>query len=274
MSHILITGASSGIGAAAAVELTRAGHAVLVTGRSETKLIHVRNRMIAAAPRDIVVPEPIPADLSSLRETSWLAERVLDRFPRLDVLVNNAAVQPRRRLLSRDAHELGLAVNHLAPFMLSQLLTERLKANCGRVITTSSSTHKKGKLDLNDIQMEKGWSWPLSYARSKLANILFTRELRIRTGLPATSFHPGSICTELNREAPTFRLLKPLERLVLASPEKGADTLVWLATQREGFQPSSYYYEHRRPATTSAAAQDTELAVRLWEITSSLVSAV
>ncbi|MEU5538474.1 SDR family NAD(P)-dependent oxidoreductase [Streptomyces sp. NPDC020362] len=268
---IVITGASSGIGAAAAVELSRQGHSVLATGQTPAKLARVHRRMREAAPVGVEVPEPVRADLSSLRTVRELAATLLERCPRIDVLVNNAGVQPSSRRLSADGHELGLAVNHLAPFLLTMLLEERLRESGGRVITTSSDTHVDGRLDLDDLEMERGWSGPASYATSKLANILFTTELRRRTGLPASSFHPGAVSTDLNRDSPWFRLVKPFERFYYGRPEEGAETLVWLATGDEGGAPTAAYYEKRQPAQESATARDEKLAARLWQASEAMV---
>lgn len=273
MGISVITGASSGIGAAAALELTRRGEQVLITGRSTEKLRAVHRELRAAAPSGTSVPEPIAADLSSLAEVRDLAKRILDRFPRIDVLVNNAAVQPSKRQESADGFELGLAVNHLAPFLLTSLLAECVLASRGRVVTTASSSHTKGSLDFADLQLTRGWSGVLCYGRSKLANILFTAELQRRTPLAASCFHPGAIRTDINRDSPFVRFVKPFERFVLGPPEKGADTLAWLATDTEGAAPSAVYYANRAPADTSPLARDRDLAVRLWDVSMELTKA-
>jgi NAD(P)-dependent dehydrogenase (short-subunit alcohol dehydrogenase family) len=271
MVFIVLTGASAGIGAAAAVELTRQGHQVLATGKSPAKLAAVHERMRTAAPPGLTVPPAIPADLADLGEVRLLTEIVLDRHPRLDVLVNNAGIQPNRHLVSPDGFELAFTVNHLAPFLLTTLLAERIRASGGRVVTTSSSNHAKGHLDFSDLQMERRWVASMAYDRSKLANILFTKELRRRTGIAASSFHPGTVTTDLNRDSSLARWLKPFERYVMAAPEKGADTLVWLATDPEGAAPSAPYYYKRKPHETSAEAQDERLAARLWDVSAELV---
>jgi NAD(P)-dependent dehydrogenase (short-subunit alcohol dehydrogenase family) len=271
MSHIVLTGASAGIGAAAAVELTRQGHTVLAVGRSPAKLAAIAARMRTAAQAGHEVPEPIAIDLAAQAGVRELADRVLDRVEVLDVLVNNAGVQPVRRELSPDGVELALAVNHLAPFLLTALLTQRLRDSGGRVVTTSSSTHLKAGLDLADLQLEHQWSTAGAYGRSKLANVLFTAELGRRTGLPATSFHPGTISTDLNRDAAYARWLKPLEGLVMSTPRRGADTLVWLATSAEGGAPTALYYRARRPAPTNPLATDQRLAAELWQRSAALV---
>ena len=266
MGSVVLTGASAGIGAAAAIELTKLGHEVLASGRSATKLAAVHRRMQAVAAPDLKVPEPVTVDLADLGQIRSFAELVLERFPRLDVLVNNAGIQPSRRSLSPNGVELTLAVNHLAPFALTGLLLDRLRSSEGRVVTTSSSNHAKAEFDFDDVQLERGWSTAKAYDRSKLANIWFTTELARRSGIPATSFHPGTITTDLNRDSPWVRWVKPFERFVMGPPEKGADTLVWLATSPEGGAPSAAYYYLRRPEPVSPAGQDLQSAARLWEL--------
>ncbi|MBE8520465.1 SDR family NAD(P)-dependent oxidoreductase [Amycolatopsis sp. H6(2020)] len=270
MGYHVITGASAGIGAAAALELTRRGHRVLALGRSPAKLADVHRRMLAAAPSGVEVPEPLCGDLASLAEVRRLAGEILDRCDRIDVLANNAGVQPSRRRESPDGFEFAFAVNHLAPFLLTHLVLERIADSGGRVVTTSSSTHWKADLDLADLPMTRRWRAGAAYSRSKLANILFTAELRRRTGIAASSFHPGDISTDLNRDSPFVRIVKPFERFVFTTPDKGAETLVWLATDPEGAAPSARYYADRKPAETAAAAQDDDLARRLWEISTEL----
>ncbi|WP_200260299.1 SDR family NAD(P)-dependent oxidoreductase [Streptomyces sp. HSG2] len=271
MAKIVLTGASSGIGAAAAVELTKRGQQVVAVGRSPEKLANVHRQMVLVAPSGLDVPEPIAADLTVMADVRHLAAVLLERCPRIDVLVNNAAAQPSRRVLTADGYELGLAVNHLAPYLMTRLLVDRLRDSAGRVVTTSSSTHVKGSFDFGDLQMERGWRSQLSYGRSKLANILFTSELHRRTQLPASSFHPGAISTDLNRNSPFVRLVKPFERFVLAPPEKGAETLVWLATDAEGAAPRGLYYADRGPVDPSPLARDGELAAQLWKVSADLV---
>ena len=267
---IVLTGASAGIGAAAAIELTRRGHEVLAVGRSTTKLGEVRWRMEAAAPLGVHVPEPVTADFASLAEVRTLAEVVLDRCPRIDVLANNAGLILPQREESADGHEMIFAVNHLAPFLLTNLLVSRLQASGGRVVTTSSDAHKGGSIHMDDLQLHSWGRWK-AYCQSKLANILFTTELGRRTGLPASSFHPGLVRTEFGRGsfvALASKLIRPLYR----TPEQGAETLVWLATDPEGAAPTAAYYVSCRPGRPTAAAQDAEVARRLWEASAVLVS--
>jgi NAD(P)-dependent dehydrogenase (short-subunit alcohol dehydrogenase family) len=269
---IVVTGASSGIGAAAAVELSRRGRAVVATGRSDAALAAVHRRMAAAAPEPAAVPEPIVADLGSVAAVRRLAHRVLASCPRIEALVANAAVQPSRRGCSADGFELALAVNHLAHFVLLNLLAERLVASGGRVVTTASSSHREGVIDFDDMAMERTWTWELAYARSKLANVLFTAEARRRTGLPASSFHPGLVDTAIDREVLAAGLAEPFDPSRMRSPERGADTLVWLATDAEGASPSAVYYVDRAPSPVSPAAGDAALASRLWDWSAAAVA--
>jgi len=273
VSVIVLTGASAGIGAAAAVELTRLGHEVVATGRSADKLDAVHHQMRAASPAGAAVPEPVVADLASLDEVRRLAATVLDRCPVINVLANNAGLTTSRRQVSADGFELTFAVNHLAPFLLTNLLSERLATSGGRVVTTSSAMHRVGRIHFDDVDLEHRWGGTRAYGQSKLANILFTSELRRRDHLPATCYHPGGVNTELNRESRVAVLSRPLGHF-MRTPEQGADTLVWLATSAEGGTPTALYYSKRKPAKTSAAAQDPASAARLWELSARMVGVV
>jgi NAD(P)-dependent dehydrogenase (short-subunit alcohol dehydrogenase family) len=269
---VLVTGASAGIGAAAAVMLASMGCDVLATGRSETKLADVHSRMVKAAPTGAVVRAPVAADFASLDEVRRLADVTRAAFPRLDVLVNNAGITAGERQVSADGHELVLAVNHPAPFLLTNLLAARLRESNGRVVTTSSFMHRIGRIDFDDLQLERRWSGTRAYSRSKLANIHFTTELTKRTGLAATSYNPGGVATDLNRDrSGVVRTGIGWMRRALRTAEDGADTMVWLATTPEGASPTAAYYANRKPGRLSAAARNEEDAARLWEISAELV---
>jgi NAD(P)-dependent dehydrogenase (short-subunit alcohol dehydrogenase family) len=269
---VVVTGASAGIGAAAAVMLTSMGADVLATGRTPSKLDAVHARMVRAAPDGLVVRDPVAADFAGLDEVRRLADLVCATFPRLDVLVNNAGITASQREESADGYELVLAVNHLAPFLLTDLLTARLRESGGRVVTTSSFMHRFGRIDLDDLQLARKWSGTRAYSRSKLANILFTTELRRRTGLAATAFNPGGVATDLHRDRDgAVRTGVQWMRRLLRTPEDGADTLVWLATTAEGAQPSAPYYSKRKPGRLAAGARDADVAARLWELSAEMV---
>jgi NAD(P)-dependent dehydrogenase (short-subunit alcohol dehydrogenase family) len=259
---VVVTGASSGIGEAAAVELAERGAVVVPVGRDERRLGRVA---------EAVGQEPLLADFASLDEVRRLAGELRARHRKIHVLVNNAGLVAGRRRLSADGHELTFAVNHLAPFLLTNLLLDRLRTSSdGRVVTTSSGAHHGGLIDLDDLQMERRrWSSGRAYSNSKLANVLFTRELARRTErdpIVANCFHPGVIRTRLTRGAkPMVRVGALMAAPILASPRAGASTLVWLATSEEAGEVTGGYFERSAPGRLSAQAQDDDLAAGLWE---------
>jgi retinol dehydrogenase 14 len=264
---VVVTGASSGIGAAAATALARRGAAVVCVGRDRRRL-----ERIAAE----IGGEALPADFASLDAVRDLAAELLRRHSRIDVLVNNAGLVSRRRQLSADGYELTFAVNHLAPFLLTNLLLERLRASApARVITTSSGAHGGGRIDFGDLQGERSWSMMRAYANSKLANILFTRGLAMRVDaaeVTANCLHPGVVRTRLGRGAGRLGgLVWSVGGAFFRSPSKGAETIVYLATSPEGGEVTGGYWEDSRPAGTTAAAADAELADRLWVSSERLV---
>jgi retinol dehydrogenase 12 len=257
---VLITGASSGIGAAAATELAKRGASVVLVGRNPRRTESVARRIGA---------EPVSADFSSLAEVRRLADLVLDRHDRIDVLVNNAGLVSGRRKITDDGLELTMAVNHFAPFLLTNLLLPRLEASApSRVVTTASDAHRGGLIDLTDLNGEHRWSAWSAYGSSKLANILFTRALARRLEgreTVANCLHPGVIRTGLARGAPLpIRAGWRLASVFFGSPKKGASTIVHLATAPEAGEISGAYWVDSRPATPSVQAQDDDLAERLW----------
>ena len=265
----MLTGASAGIGAAAAVELTRRGHPVTAVGRSASKLAAVHSRMLAVAPGDLEVPASETADFATLAGVRALAAALLERCPRIDVLANNAGLIVPRRQETADGFEMTFAVNHLAPFLLTNLLAGRVADSDGRVVTTSSDAHKGGRIHEDDLQLRRFGRWK-AYCQSKLANVLFTSELARRTGLPATCFHPGLVRTDFGRGS-FVKVLSNVIRPLYRTPEQGAETLVWLATDREGATPTATYYADCAPGKPTATATDPELARRLWETSAALV---
>ena len=264
---VVVTGASSGIGAAAAAELAELGATVVPVGRNRQRLERVAAR---------VGGEPLQADFASLAAVRELAGELLERHAHIDVLVNNAGLVTGRRELTEDGYEKTFAVNHLAPFLLTNLLLERLRASApARVVTTSSGAHGGGRLDFDDLQGERSWSMMRAYGTSKLANILFTRGLAMRVDaaeVTANCLHPGVVNTKLGRGAgPLAGLVWTLGRPFFGSPRRAASTIVYLASSEEGGEVTGGYYENSRPAGTSAAAADSELADRLWRESERLV---
>jgi NAD(P)-dependent dehydrogenase (short-subunit alcohol dehydrogenase family) len=271
---VVVTGASSGIGAAAAVELARRGATVVPVGRDRRRLAQVAERIGAAGAGRRA--KGLTADFSSLAQVRRLADELLERHPRIDVLVNNAGLVASRRSLTEDGYETTFAVNHLAPFLLTNLLLERLRDSApARVITTSSDAHQGGRIDLDDLQGERRWSTWSAYSRSKLANVLFTRALARRlegTEVTANCLHPGVVRTRLGRGTfPPIRVAWRVAGLFFKSPKSGASTIVHLATAPEGGELSGLYFVNSRKAAPSPRALDDALGERLWKASEELV---
>jgi NAD(P)-dependent dehydrogenase (short-subunit alcohol dehydrogenase family) len=258
---VVLTGATSGIGAAAAVELRRIGATVVPVGRDPDRLAVISEKVGVEGHR---------ADFASLADVRRLAADLLAAQPRIDVLANNVGLIAGRRTLTEDGHELTFAVNHLAPFLLTNLLLDRLRESApARVVTTSSDAHRGGLIDLDDLDGERSWSSMRAYSTSKLANVLFTRELARRTqgsGVVANCFHPGVIRTRLTRRArPLLAVGARLAAPFLGSPKTGAETLVHLAASLDAAEVSGGYFVNQRPGRPNAQAQDDSLAAALWE---------
>jgi NAD(P)-dependent dehydrogenase (short-subunit alcohol dehydrogenase family) len=270
---VVITGASSGIGAAAAEALGRRGATVVALGRSDERLAAVARRVRRAGG---VAAEPVPADFSSLDEVRRAAGELLERPDEIHVLVNNAGLVMGRREVTRDGFETTLAVNHLAPFLLTNLLLDRLRASApARIVTTSSDAHASGRIDFDDLNGERSWSTWSSYCNSKLANVLFTRELarKLRGDrITANCLHPGVIRTRLGRNtsgpmAIGWALVRPF----FASPKRGAATIVHLACDPDVEGASGGYFARSRRKRPAPAALDDAAARRLWEVSERMV---
>ena len=271
----LVTGANSGIGRVAALGLAERGAAVVLVCRSEERGAPVLDEIERQGQGGTATL--LTADLSSQRQVRAAAAAFRDCFDRLDVLINNAGVARRgTRLVSEDGLEATFAVNHLAPFLLTSLLLDRLKASApARVITVSSAAHRNYALDFDDLQGERRYSGFGAYARSKLANVLFTRELSRRlegTGVTANCLHPGVVATGIFRNQPRWVRAVFTSPLSL-TPEKGADTLLWLATAPDVAEVSGGYFVRRKPRRPSRAARDPAAARRLWEASEALTAA-
>jgi NAD(P)-dependent dehydrogenase (short-subunit alcohol dehydrogenase family) len=265
---IVLTGATRGIGRAAAIELARRGAEVVVVGRERERV-----DAVVAEARGAGGGAPVHARVADLALTAGvraLAEELRDRHERIDVLVNNAGALFASRKVTSEGFERTLALNHLAPFLLTNLLLDRLG---GRVVTTASDAHTGARLDLHDLQTEKSYAAMRVYGTSKLCNILFTRELARRVpGLRANCFHPGVVRTGFGKnENGIWKVLTTLGSPFFRSPERGARSLVWLAISEEGGRLTGEYFEDEKVAQPSATARDPELARALWERSAELV---
>ena len=260
---ILITGGSSGVGAAAARALREQGHTVAITGRSDET-----TRLAKEIGADAFL-----ADFARLRDVRELAAQVLEKYERIDVLANNAGAVIGTRQLTADGHEKTFQVNHLGGFLLTLLLRERLEHSGGIVINTASGAHHMGHLDLSDLENAQNYKPWRAYGTAKLMNILHAAEINRRfRGVRAASFHPGVVATGFGREgasATRYFYRSIIGKLFMLSPEKGADTLVWLATTPE-WTPG--YYVKRKLTRTSTQGQSVELARELWDRSESAVA--
>jgi NAD(P)-dependent dehydrogenase (short-subunit alcohol dehydrogenase family) len=208
------------------------------------------------------------ADLSHLAEMKRLALEIAAAEPRIDVLINNAGAIFSSRQITEDNWERTFATNHMAYFLLTHALRERLTASHARIVNTASTAHKGCSIDFDDLQSTKSFSPHQAYGRSKLCNILFTRELALRwrgEGITANCFHPGFVASRFGESSGglTSRVIA-VAKLLAISPEKGAATLVYLASSPEVATVSGEYFYKCRPATPSAQAQDGATAARLW----------
>ncbi|MFC6080325.1 SDR family NAD(P)-dependent oxidoreductase [Sphaerisporangium aureirubrum] len=257
----VITGATAGIGAAAAEGIARAGHDVVLVGRSRPRLDSVAARIEGITGRR---PDALAADFASFTEVRALAAELLDRYERIDVLANNAGVMTSKREVTADGHETMTQVNHLSGFLLTNLLLERLTASGGRVVTTSSRAAKTGRLDPADLNRTKRrWNGWLQYADTKQANALFTVELA-RRGVAATCFHPGVIKTGFAAGTLVMKIYGLIPGY-FKTPEQGASTLVHLATTADGTDHSGRFFsETAVPSAVPEKMSDPALAAALW----------
>lgn len=268
---VLITGGTSGIGKAAAKTLAGLGAEVAVTGRSKERGESAVEEIRGESGRVSL----LLADLAVQAEVRRLAVEFEASHDKLDVLINNAGVILDRRIETPEGIEMTLAVNHLAPFLLTNLLLDLLKKSApSRIITVTSAAERFGKMDLDDLQSERRYRAFPVYGKSKLANIMFTYELAERlegTGVTANCVHPGSVNTnfgENNRSPMTllFRLFKPFMR----SPEQGADTIVYLAASSQVQGMTGKYLSDRKVMTSSEETYDESLRKKLWEASEEL----
>jgi len=272
---VLVTGGSGGIGLATAHGLIGLGARVGIVGRDPQRLQAAVEQIGRQHPRAAV--DLFVADLSSQSEVRALAAAALNTYPRLDVLVNNVGGFWAHRHRTVDGLERTFAVNHLAPFLLTNLVLDRLKGSApARIVTVASNAHSLGRLDVDDLQGEVDYSGPRAYNQSKLANILFTRELArrlARSVVTANAVAPGMVRTGFGAEdqVGAWRLVAPVVRPFMSTPARGAATTVHLASSPAVAGLTGGYYARSRPKRPSASATSAADARRLWEVSAELV---
>jgi retinol dehydrogenase 14 len=271
---VLITGGTAGIGKATALGLATMGAHVAITGRDPARTEAAAGEIHAAGGGQV---DAFVADLSSQSEVRRLAGEVLQRLSRIDVLVNNAGGYWNTRHITVDGLEHTFALNHLAPFLLTHLLLDRLTHSApARVVTVSSHAHADGRIDFDDLQGERSYSGARAYNQSKLANVLFTYELARKlqgTSITANALHPGVVNTSFGADDPAGvqRLLVPFMRPFMKTPAQGAATPIHLASEPDLEQVTGRYFANSKPKKSSQRSYDEATAARLWQVSADLV---
>lgn len=274
---IVITGGTSGIGQVAAEALAAKGARIAIVARDPAR---GHATLALLRPNGPGVEHAIHyADLSRVTEMKRVAQEIAAAYPRIDVLINNAGAMFSQRHVTADGLELTFALNHVSYFVIAHLLRDRLAASApARIINTASHAHKGAKLNFDDLQLQNGYSGFRAYGRSKLCNILFTRELARRlqgSGVTANCLHPGFVNTRFgDNSGPGLgsRFFGLLKKAIAISPEKGAETIVWLASADAPAAVSGAYFVKCREEKPSREAQDDESARRLWAETAKLTA--
>jgi NAD(P)-dependent dehydrogenase (short-subunit alcohol dehydrogenase family) len=269
----LVTGATAGIGAVTARVLAERGATVIGVGRNQQKCAALAEQIRAQSKNESVVF--LRADLSVQADIRELANQIIERYPRLDVLINNAGAVFFERRLSADGIEMTFALNHLNYFLFTKLLLDKLKASApARIVNVSSAAHRRAVLDFGDLQNERSFRGFQVYSQSKLANLLFSYELARRlegTGVTVNALHPGWVATRFGAEAGwKGRLLNRVSAWFAISQEEGADTAVYLATSPEVEGVTGKYFVERRAVPSSSASTDSAAASRLWQISATM----
>jgi NAD(P)-dependent dehydrogenase (short-subunit alcohol dehydrogenase family) len=265
---VVIIGGTSGIGEIAAEQLAQMGARIVLIARDKSRGEATLARLRERAPG--LAHTVHYADLARIPEMKRVAAQIAESEPRIDVLINNAGAMFGSRQLTGDGLEYTFALNHMAYFVVTEGLRERLQASApARIINTSSGAHRGARLDFEDLQLVKDFSAMKAYSRTKLCNILFTRELARRlhgTGVTANCLHPGFVATRFgDQSGGLISRFIGLAKLFAISPEKGAETLVYLASSSDVAETTGAYFYKCRPITPSQAALDDRAAMLLWE---------
>jgi retinol dehydrogenase-14 len=271
---VLVTGGSGGIGKATALGLATMGAHLAITGRDRGRADDAAHEIRTAGGGRV---EVFVADLSSQSEVRRLADEILQTLPRIHVLVNNVGGYWNTRHITADGLERTFAVNHLASFLLTNLLLDRLKQSApSRVVTVASHAQAMGRIEFDDLQGERSYSGARAYNQSKLANVLFTYELARRlqaTSVTANALHPGVVRTSFGAEDPAVvqRLFIPFLMHFMKAPAQGAATSIYLASAPDVEQVSGRYFVDNKPTRSSERSYDEATAARLWQLSADLV---
>ena len=270
---VLITGGTGGIGRAAAAGLASLGARVGITGRDPERAEVAAAAIIQESGNPSV--DVFVADMSSQAEVRRLADEVLAAYPRLDVLLNNVGGFWAHRHVTADGLEHTFALNHLAPFLLTNLLLDRLVASApARVVTVSSGAQSMGTVNFDDLMGEQNYSGSRAYNQSKLANVMFAYELAKRlegTGVTSTALHPGLTSTAFSAEDPALGLLVTILRPFMKSPQARAETPVYLASSPEAEGLTGQFFANRKVKASHKSSYDTAITGRLWQVSADLV---
>jgi len=269
---VVLTGGTSGIGEAAAIKLASIGARLVLVARDESRAEATLNRLRKTSAAQAPLHTAHLADLSLVAEARRVAREIAAAEPRIDVLINNAGIICGRRQVTAEGYELTFATNHLAYFILTHGLLPILVASApARIVNTASDVHRGAKLDFSDLQSEHGYSGFGAYAKSKLANVLFTSELARRlsgSGVTANSLHPGVVASRFGIPREGQEGDPSSARFLSAhgiSAEEGAETIVYLASAADAAQANGQYFNQCRAVTPSKEAQDRAGAQKLWE---------
>jgi len=272
---VLVTGGTGGIGKATAIGLAALGARVGITGRDLARTGQVAAEIGAASGNPAI--DGFAADMSSQAEVRRLAAAVLDVYPRLDVLINNVGGFWAHRHPTADGLEHTFALNHLASFLLTNMLLDRLKASApARVVNVSSHVQAEGRIDFEDLQGARAYSGQAAYSQSKLANVMFTNELARRlegTGVTANSLHPGVVRTNFGAEDQTwlFTVVSHVVLPFLKSPARGAETSIYLASSPEMDCVTGQFFANKKVKAATKVANDPAMTARLWQASADLV---
>ncbi|HTJ64047.1 MAG TPA: SDR family oxidoreductase [Alphaproteobacteria bacterium] len=271
----VVTGGSSGIGRFTALELARAGYTTVITARSVGRLMETADWIRAEVPGAAVETEQV--DFASLASVRAMAARILERHPKIAILVDNAGMVMARRTISEDGFESILEINHLSPYLLTRLLLPAIKAAHkdapARIVVTASNASMPAKVDFDDLQMEKGWGPMRVYGRSKLMNIMFTYALNRRlegSGITVNAFHPGFVGSRIANKGGIIDMIWALVKPFVLTSAQGADTAVYLALSPKVADVTGKYFYKRQEIRSNDLSYDIAAQERLWQVSAEM----